>query len=268
MTTTETVRPLLLLGDSARAALERSLAASVLDWYRTYAAGQLHVAPRVELAEADSHARAPGSVHYRAVPEPALVDFEVPVEYLAALSGLGIAEPAARGSHESGTLAEMIERTSLVRLANAICAAAGVRVELERATEGLRAVGARANAALPVANVWFPRLRTPLRLTLSARLVGKLVPPAPRTTGPHGVVSRRIGIADATVPVEAVLGPIEVAWRELRNLRPGDVLVLEEGLAEPGRLVVRGGAPIAPVILGRRLSARAVQIHHSKKDPS
>jgi len=84
----------------------------------------------------------------------------------------------------------------------------------------------------------------------------------PRATSQKNinVVSRRIAIGNEAVPLDANLGHIELSFNELRDLRVGDVLILEQALTKPITIHTKTGKLVGEAMLGRYKTHLALQI--------
>lgn len=98
--------------------------------------------------------------------------------------------------------------------------------------------------------------RIEIALSLSMRVVELFLT---RTTAPRAapLARRRECIAHASLKVEALLGEAEVTLRDLAALAPGDVIVLDQSLAQAGHLLSEEGQRIASVVFGSSGPLRA-----------
>lgn len=98
------------------------------------------------------------------------------------------------------------------------------------------------------------------QLELLPTLIDVMVP-RKTVNGAANLKPRRAAIGHERVTVQALLGAAELSFNDLRDLRPGNVLVLNEALTGPVTLETESGRRIAEGTLGRRENNLALQIN-------
>lgn len=98
-------------------------------------------------------------------------------------------------------------------------------------------------------------------IELQARLPGlRFRIAAPTSTRPLTIQATIAAFANATVPLDVVVGHAQLSLGEVAQLQPGDVLVLDAKLLQPLNLRITSHESLLPVALGTRDGRRAVQM--------
>jgi hypothetical protein len=177
---------------------------------------------------------------------------------------VGVVEDASDGCHrgEADSLADSLELEAIRVLAQEFriwTAPATVERVTTPVAATMRecATGRYASALVSLDDCKYPLVMLLSPAALSAMLPSGVTSAAPEA---ERIESRRDGLHEQLLEVEAMLGQIEVSLGELAGLAVGDVIVLDESLARPASLRVRGGGHIVAAFPGRSDGKRAIQV--------
>jgi flagellar motor switch/type III secretory pathway protein FliN len=258
--------PYLLLGETRRKKLEACVAAAASRWHREWLPEQTQPirAQVEELRARPIDIRAHEAVCFGVSVEgtESLV-FIVPRRSLAGLVGAPShgADASSRFADDR-SLAAALEREALVRLARTLLPHLNASdIELERLALGAVDVAREYDSERYVCTcITIGDTRCVLDVLFAPSLVEKLMPQRPPAPDTERVEKRRSAVAAQEIGLDGVLGVAEVSVSELAALCVGDVIVLEQMLADAGAIAVRGGERIGSAALGRVDGKRAIQI--------
>lgn len=256
--------PLLLLGEKGRAHLVACLTRLVEQWRDAWLQGH---APAVAVEIHDPRSQPVDIRVHESVCFRVRTGIDVPLVLIAPPRAIhevmGVSASCSGTAaliRDDNSLAAVLELEAVRRFAAALLpASASVNVERtpQTAPEIFRAYDA---ARYIRAVIHLGERRSALSVLLAPAFAESLLPK--RSTAPVGetVERRRGALGDETVAVDAVLGTAEVPVAELAALAVGDVIVLNQGLADGAELAVRGGKRISGAALGRVEGKRALQL--------
>jgi flagellar motor switch/type III secretory pathway protein FliN len=252
--------PFLVLGERRHKTLELAIATHARKW-QTHWSGR-DAPPEIGVDACSAH---PASLWRQGATgvwagddgAPTLL---VPEDALARLAGVPASETSVASGNHGTRLVDALEAQSVTDLAGRL-GGTSIRSCYARTAhsvaEALREAGAHRAVLARIA--WHePRLI--VGVVLSPASIASLLGEGARRSA-AGLRPRRDGIADEIVHLRMELGVAQLSLGELRELRVGDVIVLDEELGAAGKLVVAGtGGIAARATLGRAECARAVQI--------
>jgi hypothetical protein len=246
----DSVRPIVLLGDSARRAVCSDLTCMVQTWLQTW---------RVESPAADSAIDLiPWDGSYPAAEDCATLQCIVAGSAVLGLqllrtSTTAILDISPAGNMVAGPLSQTVARALAESLANLMLQSAGLSgVEFVWNEPTMVGLPKMATAR------WWQSAYHGVTLLLSPLIIKRLMPSVTEPAG--NLVQRRAAIAEEKMRLHAVLGQADVSVADLVSLRENDVLVLTGGVKQPGVLQTEQGRGVARFVLGRVQNFRAVQI--------
>jgi hypothetical protein len=258
--------PWLLLGDTRRRALAQRIERATEDWRRDWLPG--HTQP-IGVAIEDvlsrpTDIRTPEAICFQVLigGEVSLV-LVVPRRSLASL--VGAPSHGADSSHrlaDDTSLAAALEREALRRLAAVLLkdSAAGA-CELQKLTQGaVDVLREYSKARFICACITADDARCVLDVLIAPTVVERFLPKRPSAPDAERVERRRLAVGAETVHLDGLLGFAEVSVSELTALSPGDVIVLDQTLADAGGVAIHGGERFSAAAPGHVDGKRAIQI--------
>jgi hypothetical protein len=258
------VEPFLILGQRRRACLERVLSERIEVWRRGWSTGREpiqsvvidSVDPTVQRAQHDASVAicAASAVH------GTLMQLCAGPEALSGLLGMTVPGAERRSAAGAQSVVVELELTLARSLCEELLHSAGVADAVldSKRIAATRETGGR-NGCLSVVVSAAGRPR--LALWLTPRCVELLAPPQPPANVQSPRMERRkSAIGDERVRMEAILGDVEIDFRDLVQLAAGDVIVLEQSLSGTAQLATLAGVRLAQVQLGSVGGLRAVSV--------
>lgn len=257
------VVPLVVLGETRRAAVGQALTGCLTSWRSGWSAAddpitvQIHESGHLHQGNDRPLSAASDGVLARSERHGAVLKVDASVEFPARLIGVGA---VGTGGAVAGQVARELYGEMLQSLCRAVVTRAGVNdASIERSAGDWNSVERSLTRWLTV-GVTFGASRAVLHLALNPILIDFLAPIDPVAQSSGYLSTRRSAIAEETVRVEAVLGDAEITLRELVHLTEGDVIVLDQPLGQAGHLFTDEGRRVASIVLGRSDSQRAVSL--------
>jgi flagellar motor switch/type III secretory pathway protein FliN len=134
-------------------------------------------------------------------------------------------------------------------------------IEVERAQQTATELFRTCDAARYIRGViHLGERRSTVSVLLTPAFAESLLPTRAGAPAGESLERRRAALGSESVEVDAVLGTADVPVAELAALAVGDVIVLNQGLADGAELAVRGGKKISGAAVGRVDGKRAIQI--------
>jgi hypothetical protein len=257
------VMPFLVLGESRRNRLVTRLTTCISPWLREWNATRddqcaVIITRCTELAPASISVEKTHAVRVAAQGET-LVEVFASDECLAEI--LGLPRHVSLLGAQTGRIATQVFNEVLQSLAQRLTDIVGtgdVSIDIVTSTDGSSEYWVSKKHWFS-ATVECASRRESLQLLLSPKFVAALAP----STMPVGgdKLDRRVAaIAEESMTLEAVLGEVSLTVGELASLNVNDVIVLSDGLVQPGYLMTSAGERVAGFSLGRVGKSRAVAI--------
>jgi hypothetical protein len=258
MTAKPDVRPVVLVGDTRRGRFESHCAASVEVWLQTWW-GTRNRVDGIEPSQVEWREGFGQSWCFRIEPFPDPFTVRVDDLLWSVMAGLD-AVPRSAGRAVERTIAAELQQRAVRSLVALLAEADESAVTVEPSAGGV-ALGTpiarhcAATLALRAgAQVVSLAVRVPCQflLAICPRSAASPLPDA------RGALVDQIG--PEMVEVAASMGPARISVSGLVGLAPGDVIVLEQRLADPAQLAIPGYEPFLQGFIGVSAGRRAVSI--------